>query len=89
LNLRFTVPTTPAAAGSFLKHNFPSTPGFGEAEIFELQVEKFTGAQAIQQQEGEEGKIAKGAKAFPALVKKVVFVAEVLLILWAEIQLFR
>ena len=26
LNLRFTVPTTPTAAGSFLKHNFPSTP---------------------------------------------------------------
>jgi transposase len=26
LNLRFTVPTTPTAAGSFLKHNFRSTP---------------------------------------------------------------
>jgi hypothetical protein len=39
--------------------------GFGEAEIFELEVEKLTGAQAIQQQEGEEGEIAKGAKAFP------------------------
>jgi hypothetical protein len=36
--------------------------GFGEAELFEL--EKLAGAQAIQQHEGEEGEIAKGAKAF-------------------------
>jgi hypothetical protein len=38
---------------------------FGEAEVFELEVEKLTGTQAIEQHEGEEGEIAKGAKAFP------------------------
>jgi len=39
--------------------------GFREAEIFELEMEKLTGAQAIQQHEGEESEIAKGAKAYP------------------------
>src|SRR5437879_3569207 len=43
LNLRFTVPTTPAAAGSFLKHNFPSTPkdwespADGDARIMKMK----------------------------------------------------
>src|SRR5260370_21191216 len=38
---------------------------FGEGEIFELELKNFTGAQAVQQHQGHDGQIAKGAKAFP------------------------
>jgi len=36
-----------------------------QAEIFELKVEHLAGTHAIQQHEGDDGKIAKGAKATP------------------------
>src|SRR5207302_9367209 len=38
---------------------------FGEGEIFELELKNFAGAQAIQQHQGHDGQIAKGAEAFP------------------------
>ena len=38
---------------------------FGEGEIFELELKNFAGAQAVQQHQGHDGQIAKGAKAFP------------------------
>src|SRR5436305_1976698 len=38
---------------------------FGEGEIFELEVKNFAGAQAVQQHQGHDGQIAKGAEAFP------------------------
>ena len=38
---------------------------FGEGEISELELKNFAGAQAVQQHQGHDGQIAKGAEAFP------------------------
>ena len=38
---------------------------FARGEILELKVEHLTGTQAIEEHEGDDGEIAKGAKAFP------------------------
>jgi hypothetical protein len=42
-----------------------------QAEILELKTEYLTGAQAIEQHEGNDGEIAKGAKATPETVDLV------------------
>jgi hypothetical protein len=41
--------------------------GLGQEEIFELQLQDFTRTEAVEEHEGEEGEIAKGAKAAPEL----------------------
>ena len=40
---------------------------FGEGEIFKLELKNFAGTQAVQQHQGHDGQIAKGAEAFPEI----------------------
>ena len=39
----------------------------GQLEIFELEIEGFLGAQAVEQHQGDQGEIPKGTKAAPEL----------------------